>query len=408
MGHPRVYIARYATLELACGSKLYSLCLMPVTQIPSRDPLPRDSGETAPPPAGQPEQRDLFEAQHWETAYRGFDPDDVPHLLIQLQDDLSQARRREALWLSVILHLFVVILLWNGPKLAQLWPHRPVDLTITADASRAKDATFLELPPDEQKLTRRPDAKVISDKDRIATTKAPQINREELKKLLQSAHPGPPGANVKAPPAEGQAPQVAQNQQPPAPQDNQQGFTPPAQSDQPAQLRTPPQSAPRPTPSFKNQATPGSMIAQAAQGVAENRGHYGSGSGGDYGLSRGHNPAQLGQAEILSDSMGVDFGPYITRILQTIKMNWINALPPSAYPPIFKQGKTSIDFMILKDGKVSEMALHSSSGDTPLDRAAWSGITASDPLPPLPREFPGQNIVLRIGFYCNMEITDVK
>ncbi|MFZ0798703.1 MAG: hypothetical protein WAM98_13035, partial [Terriglobales bacterium] len=147
------------------------------------------------PASEQPEQRDLFEAQHWETAYRGFNPDDVPHLLIQLQDDLSRARKREALWLSVILHLMVIILLWNSEKLMGLLPHRTVGLAIRTDADRSKDAMFLELPPDEQKLTRRPDAKVISDKDRIATSKAPQINREELKKILQSAHPGQPGAN---------------------------------------------------------------------------------------------------------------------------------------------------------------------------------------------------------------------
>ena len=122
---------------------------MPVTQIPSRDPLT---------PAEAPEQRDLFEAQHWETAYRTFNPDDVPHLLIQLQDDLSRARKREAVWLSVILHLFVIILLWNSEKLMGLLPHRTVELAISANADRSKDATFLELPPDEQKLTRRPDA----------------------------------------------------------------------------------------------------------------------------------------------------------------------------------------------------------------------------------------------------------
>src|SRR5271167_2255159 len=167
---------------------------MPVTQIPSRDPLP--------PPAEQSEQRDLFEAQHWETAYRGFNPDDVPHLLIQLQDDLSRARKREALWLSVILHLLVIILLWNSEKLMNLFPQQAVVLPIRTDQS--KDATFLELPPDEQKVTRRPDTKVISDKDRIATSKAPHINHEELKKILQSAHPGMPGANIQAPPAQAQ------------------------------------------------------------------------------------------------------------------------------------------------------------------------------------------------------------
>src|SRR5271157_5492365 len=206
---------------------------MPVTQIPSRDPLSGD----AVTPAEQPEQRDLFEAQHWETAYRGFNPDDVPHLLIQLQDDLSRARKREAVWLSVILHLFVIILLWNSEKLMGLLPHRTVDLAIQANADRSKDATFLELPPDEQKLTRRPDAKVLSDKDRIATSKAPQINREELKKILESSRPGRPGENAQPPAAQGQAPQ---NQQ--APQENPQpssGFAQPQQSDQTAQLRMP-------------------------------------------------------------------------------------------------------------------------------------------------------------------------
>src|SRR5271168_2876611 len=173
---------------------------MPVTQIPSRDPL---AGSPSSPSAESQEQRDLSEALHWETAYRGFNPDDVPHLLIQLQDDLSRARKREALWLSVILHLLVIILLWNSEKLMNLLPQRAVVLPIRTDQS--KDATFLELPPDEQKLTRRPNAKVISDKDRIATSKAPQVNREDLKKILQSMHPG---ANPEAsPPAQNQPPQ---------------------------------------------------------------------------------------------------------------------------------------------------------------------------------------------------------
>src|SRR5260370_27640151 len=141
---------------------------MPVTQIPPRDPLT--------PLADQAEQRDLFEAQHWETAYRSFNPDDVPHLLIQLQDDLSRARKREALWLSVILHLFVVILLWNSDKLMMLWPHKAEDLVIRTDVDRSKDAMVLEMPPGALKLMRRPDARGVSDQDRIETRKTPQIN----------------------------------------------------------------------------------------------------------------------------------------------------------------------------------------------------------------------------------------
>jgi TonB family protein len=377
---------------------------MPVTQIPSRDPLSRDPSIAS---AEQAEQRDLFEAQHWESAYRGFNPDDVPHLLIQLQDDLSRARKREALWLSVILHLLVIILLWNAEKLMGLLPQRAVVLPIRTDQS--KDATFLELPPDEQKLTKRPDAKIISDKDRVATSRAPQVNREDLKKLLQSAHPGRPGANAPQTPA--QPPpqsQVAQNQ-PPAPQPNlQPGFTAPQQNNQTAQLQTPPQS--RPVPNFNTSMTAGSAIEQAERAAAESRGHYSGGDSGDGGLSRGRGGANtaMAPAEILTDTMGVDFGPYITRILHNIRENWIASLPESAFPPIWKQGKTSIEFTILKNGQVTGMVWHSGSGDVALDRAAWAGIIKSNPLPPLPREFPGPNLGLRITFFCNMDVTDLK
>jgi TonB family protein len=379
---------------------------MPVTQIPSRDP-----SSSPPEPL---ENRELSDAKYWERAYRGFDPDDVPHLLIQLQDDLARARKREAAWLSVILHLLVVILLWNTDRIAALLPHRTVALAIQTDADREKDATFLELPPDAQKLSRRPDAKVLSDKDRIATSKAPQINRDELKKILQSARQGRPGENgqPQAPPTPAQPSQTAQNLPPQQPQQNPEpgtGFAPPRQSDQISQLQTPPQGTTRMQPNFNVPRTAGDQIEQALKGAAANRGHYGSGESGDYGLGQVRGGAKaLDQAEILTDTMGVDFGPYLTRVVQVVKANWYNLMPPSVYPPILKQGKLSIEFVILKDGKVSNMTLHTSSGDVPLDRAAWASITASTPFPPLPKEFPGQLLGLRFFYFYNLQPDDLK
>jgi TonB family protein len=385
---------------------------MPVTQIPSRDPAP-----SVPPPP-PPEHRELSEGQHWETAYRGFNPDDVPHLLIQLQDDLSRARKREAAWLSVILHLLVVILLWNGERIVGLWPHRTVALELPAKIQSDKDATFLELPPDEQKATRRPDSKIISDKDRIATSKAPQINREDLKKLLQSSRqgrPGPiapqPGAGAAPPPQ----PQAAQNVPQQTSQNNSEpsaGFTQPQQNDQTA----PPQGGARIQPNFNTPMTAGSAIEQAEKAAAANRGKYGGGGeAGEYGLGqqRGGFKA-LAPAEILTDTMGVDFGPYLTRIVQVVKANWYNIMPPSVYPPIRKQGKLAIEFSILKNGTVTGMTLRTPSGDVALDRAAWGSVTASNPFPPLPREFVSQcgvpvrdekcNLGLRFYYFYNLDV----
>jgi len=371
---------------------------MSVTQIPPRDPL-------APPG----ESHDLSEAQHWETAYRGFKPDAVPHLLIQLQDDLSRSRKREAVWLSVVLHLLVVILLINSDKLLNLLPHRPLVLPATIDLNKQKDATYLELPPDEQKVARRPDSKIISDKDRIATSKAPQINRQDLKKLLESARPGRPGQQSPQPPQPTPPPQVAQNQAPPQEQQQpnpNQGLVAPNENAPPAQLQTPPRGG---KPSFTTPATAGSAIEQAARAAAANRGTYGGGESGDYGLNQGRGGAKaLDQAEILTDTMGVDFGPYLARITQIVRGNWMNALPPSVYPPILKQGKLSIQFVILKDGKVSGMILHTTSGDVALDRAAWASITASNPFPPLPKEFPGQVLGLRFFYFYNLEKIDMQ
>jgi TonB family protein len=73
-----------------------------------------------------------------------------------------------------------------------------------------------------------------------------------------------------------------------------------------------------------------------------------------------------------------------------------------------KKGKLAIDFVILKDGNVSGMVLRATSGDTPLDRAAWGGITASNPFPPLPREFPGKELGLRFYFFYNPDKADLQ
>ena len=300
---------------------------MPVTQIPSRDPL---SGASHPPSA---DRRSSAICSKRSTG-KPLTAASIPTMFRIFSSSCRTISRGRAsakrLWLSVILHLFVIILLWNSEKLMRLLPHQTVDLAIRTDQS--KDATFLELPPDAQKLTRRPDAKVISDKDRIATSKAPQINHEELKKILESARAGRPGETP-------QQQQPTQGQQ--APQENPQqssGFAQPQPNDQTAQLRLPPQN--RPQPNFNTSMTAGSAIDQALRAAAENRGHYGgAGQAGDFGSPGRSGAKALDQAEILTDTMGVDFGPYLTRVVQIVKQNWYNLMPPSVYPPIFKAGQ---------------------------------------------------------------------
>src|SRR5450755_87229 len=229
---------------------------MSITEIPPQNPVP-----AAQPPT--PPGSDLYDASGWEAAY--LEMHDVPALLIQLQDDLSRSRQREAFWISVVVHLAIVILVVNSGRLEGLMHRRSVILISPQDLMKQKELTYLELPPDEQKLTKRPDTNKISDKDRVATSKAPQLDRKELKKILDSARPGPPGqpAQPAAPAPAAQGPTVPQA--PPAP--------PPPDQNQVARLQTPPVE--RPTPNFNSAMSTGSAIEQAARAAISNRGGYG-------------------------------------------------------------------------------------------------------------------------------------
>ena len=101
----------------------------------------------------------------------------------------------------------------------------------------------------------------------------------------------------------------------------------------------------------------------------------------------------------------MDFGPYLKGLLQNVRDNWYRLIPESATT---KKGKLAIEFAITKDGKLADMRLVATSGDTQLDRAAWGGITACDPFKPLPEKFTGPSLSLRMRFYYNPDKSDMN
>jgi len=111
--------------------------------------------------------------------------------------------------------------------------------------------------------------------------------------------------------------------------------------------------------------------------------------------------AQRGGIEILSDTMGVDFAPYMRQLKVTVQGHWNALIPEVALPPMSKSGTVTIELAVMKNGQVTSMKLVKSSGDLQLDRAAWGGITEAIPLPTLPSEFKGDYLKLRCNFIYN-------
>jgi TonB family protein len=322
---------------------------------------------------------------------------EVPALLMQLQDDLSRSHRREAFWMSLALHLLVVIGLVTAPRWAGF--SQPVPVPTAQELIGGKELTYLDLGHDRQKVDKAPDTDRISDKNRIAT-KRPMVDRKTLDELRDSARPGPPGLPAPGGPASqsvmpsgsAQAAQAGPAEPRPAPQTQ-------ARLESPLTNRS----------GFGAPALPGQAIQQAARAAAAGRvgGTFG-GAGGDYGLGHGTEGKIYSDMDILSDTMGVDFGPYLARVLHDVRINWYNVIPEAARPPLMKKGKVAIEFAILKDGQVAGLKLAGGSGDVSLDRAAWGGITASNPFPPLPAEFRGSYLSLRFHFYYNPDKGDLQ
>jgi outer membrane biosynthesis protein TonB len=299
------------------------------------------------------------------------------HLLDSLDDERSKARFRESIYISIIIYLGIVWFLFYGPRVLFHQPRliSPVDVL----KERDKQLTFLDTPKDLSRLTPKPRA-------------TPERNHAQPldQKTLQQLQAMRKAAPTPAPPQPAPTAQVAPA--PPAPQ-------PPPPAPPPTQqaLIEAPKPAPPTRPNFGNpNQTPGDAIRRAAQDAAHDRGS------GDY--APGPPGAQGGMGagvQVLSDTQGVDFGPYIRRILGDIKRNWIPLIPEEARPPLNKQGETHIRFTILPDGRIAAMNLDASSQDTAIDRACWGGITGVGQFPPLPANFHGPNLELSIGFFTN-------
>lgn len=332
------------------------------------------------------------------------DPAELHLLIEELEDERERSRSRESVWISVVLHLLLIIAIILQPKFfPDLFQSKDQVVLVEPDM-KDRDINYLALPQDQQKAVPPPKVNILSDKNRVAQARQPTIDRHTLEELQNARRPGPPAPKGMQAPAP--QPNVAQA----APQQGQQqqqaqpAQKPPENTNSMAKLEQPEQPINRNV--FSTAGSAGAAIQQAARAAAQGHG----GQGGEYGMQLSPNSSAKSDIDVLTDTLGVDFGPYLSRVIEEIRQSWYGLMPESViYPPHIK-GKVTLQFIIQKDGSVAGLRYVEPSGDIALDRPAYGSITANNPFPPLPKDFVdrgGSILGLRIRYYYNPDKGDL-
>jgi len=126
----------------------------------------------------------------------------------------------------------------------------------------------------------------------------------------------------------------------------------------------------------------------------------GGGAGGVNSDGQATDPSSVGNLQLMSDPLGVDFKPYMLQVLASVRRNWFNVIPAIARTG--RPGLVQIQFIIDKKGQVPKLVIASTSGTLEFDRAAVASISASYPFPPLPAAYTGTEIHLQLAFSYNI------
>jgi len=343
---------------------------MPTLETPPNpaSSTPPEGAGTPPPPRPDPPVIKVKAGRFGE-----LDHSELVHLLDSLDDERSKARFRESIYISLFFWIAVVAFLIFAPRIL---PRRP-EFVMPSGLHRSEQATNLTIPPAV----------------RHAMEHAPRFK----------AAPRAPA--TPQPPAQ-QAPQQPPAAANPAPQ---QAAPPPVVQQSPLPQPTAPQQAQLPSAPAPSAAPPrsnfGNPNTSARDMIQQATRPPGGGGFGDEGIPRapGVNHGMGAAPQILSDTQGVDFNPYLNKIMREIYETWLPLIPEEARPPLNKQGETQIRFIINPDGTIGGMALEDSTHDDAINHACWGSITGVNQFPPLPKQFHGPNLELRIRYYTNRE-----
>ncbi len=336
------------------------------------------------------------------------------HLLTEWGDSNFGPRTKKAAILSVAVHAVILVtlaflppvLMQRPPETAQV--HHvisplidpPTELTLTAPNTGKVNKEFNASQVEARPRIRIPAAMPSTAKARTASPiPVPAVPAPKPAAAVPLPEPPKVEAAAKEPPRNDLPPVVAA---PPPPQIQPE--------EKPKITLESPSAPPVVAPGQGRIPIPNPSVADSMRQVIRGNvsgggivvGDQDSPGQGGYGSGINLPPAPGAQAntlQLLSDPMGVDFRPYLIRVLATVKQHWLAVIPESVR--LGRRGRVAIQFSISREGGVPKLVIASPSGADALDRAAVAGVSASVPFPPLPSEFKGDKIVLQFNFAYN-------
>ena len=361
---------------------------MPTSEAPVNVNEPNEPQQEPRSSEGAPEENGARGAAR--TGYSGgsrwvdYDTHELLEMISDLEDERRWARLREGFWIALLIHLALLSAVTWIPRYVFRVP--PVIDPFTVIKER-KDLSYLDLPPDALKMIQPKTAvKPVPQKPVV-------IDKKMLDEINKMAPPKP--AEAPPPPQKAEQPEVKPTIPSPIPA-NQQSKS---------QIEAPKPAAVPARPNFAlNSMNPVDQLKHDMEAAARNRGTGGDLSELERNRLRQHPGAGTGGIQILSDTQGVDFNAWLQRFVHETETTWDPLIPDEVNPPISKQGRVAIRLKILPNGRIMNdgMLLEGRSGDSGLDRAAWGALTGSN-YPPLPQQFHGPYLELRVFFLYNID-----
>jgi TonB family protein len=300
------------------------------------------------------------------------------------QDELVVGRAisaREGVLLSIIVHMALIIALLVAPSLSIFQPS-PEEI----EAKRQEQQRELERQRDRQrfvfvdpqvdlKALRPPPRAELSDIDRQARTREtppkpsnplPFSKGDTSERTEAARDERAPGVETKVP-ADITPPK-------PEPAEESARVLPPADEG----LR------PNPDTSRPARGALGDALRNLERYVQNQTFNNPQGGANDPGST------------IQFDTKGVDFGPWVRRFVSRVRRNWF--IPDAA---MTFRGRVVMQFNIHRNGSITDIVVADPSGIDAFNRAAFNAILGSNPVEPLPLEYPEPKAFFTVTFYYN-------